>query len=138
MMPNTGSGSVFALGVKLLAFGRLQAVSHGFDRRWIFWRGRRRGEALAQGWMMRIPAHGDQRLDPGGHARLHIGLAEIAVVGQQRFSLAQLFGQGAGLGQHRLELLLIVGGLNHIAGDDQQTAFRYNGLSVVALLEAAA
>ena len=86
-------GSVFAQGVKFLAFGRLQAVGHGLDRRWIFWRSRSRGEALAQGWMMRVPAHGEQRLDRGRLARLYIGLAEVTVVAQQRFDLAQLFGR---------------------------------------------
>ena len=116
----------------------LVTVGHGLDRRWIFWRGRSRGEALAQGWMMRVPAHGEQRLDRGRLARLYIGLAEVTVVAQQRFDLAQLFGQGAGPGQHRFELLLVVGRLNHIARNHQQAAFRYDGLSVVALLEAAA
>ena len=87
--------------------------------------------------MMRFPAHGEQRLDRGRVARLYIGLAEVTVVAQQRFGLAQFFGQGAGLGQHRLELLLVVGSLNDIGRNHQQTAFRDYGLSVVALLEAA-
>ena len=64
---------------------------------------------------MGIPAQGDERLDASSSAGFHIGLAEIAVIGQHGFSLAQFFRQGAGLGQHWLELLLVVGGLNHIA-----------------------
>ena len=88
--------------------------------------------------MIGIPAQGDERLDAGSSAGFHIGLAEIAVIGQHGFSLAQFFRQGAGLGQHRFELLLVVGRLRHIAGDHQQTAFRHDGLSVVALLETAA
>src|SRR5665213_1207311 len=42
---------VFAQGVKLFAFRRLQAMDHGVDWGWIVRRRRRRGEALAQGWM---------------------------------------------------------------------------------------
>ena len=87
---------------------------------------------------MRVPAHGDQRLDPGGRAGLHVGLAEVAVVGQHGFSLAQFFGQGSDLGQHRLKLLLIVGRLDHIGGHHQQAVRRHHGLSVVALFETAA
>ncbi len=87
---------------------------------------------------MRIPAHGEQRIDPCRLARLYVGLAEVTVVAEQRFGLAQLFGQGACLGEHRFELTLIVRRLCHAAGDDQEAAFRHSGLGVVALLEAAA
>ena len=88
--------------------------------------------------MVGIPAQGDEGLDASGYTGFHIGPAEIAVIGQHGFSLAQFFRQGAGFGQHGLELQLVIGGLNHITGHDQQTAFRHDGLSVVALFEAAA
>jgi hypothetical protein len=42
------------------------------------------------------------------------------------------------LAQHRLDLLLVVGGLHDIGGDYQQAVVRHRGLCVVALLEAAA
>ena len=87
---------------------------------------------------MPLPAKGDERLDPGRCAGRHIGRAEIAGVGQHRFSLAKLSWQGACFGQHRLKLALIVRGLGHAARDDQQAFLRHNGLGVVALLEAAA
>ena len=86
---------------------------------------------------MALPAKGDERLDPGRHAGRHIGLAEIAGVGQHRFGLAKLLRQGVCLGQHRLKLTLVVRGLRHTARDNQQAAFGDSGLGVVALLEAA-
>ena len=73
---------------------------------------------------MGIPAQGDERLDVGSSAGFHIGLAERAVIGQYGFSLAQFFRQGAALGQHRFELLLVVGRLRHIAGGHQQLGER--------------
>ena len=87
---------------------------------------------------MPLAAKRDERFDPGRRAGCHIGLAEITGVSQHNFSLAKLFRQGARLSQHRLKLPFIVGGLRHVAGDDQQAAFRHNGLRVIALLEAAA
>jgi hypothetical protein len=100
------------------------------------------GGASAKRWLnggwMGIPAHGEQRLDPGRQTRLHIGSAESAVIAEHDIGLAQSFGQGVDFGQHRLELLLVVGGLDDGGGDHQQTALGDDGLSVVALLEAAA
>jgi hypothetical protein len=72
--------------------------------------------------MMRLTAHGDQWLDPCLLASLDIRRAEITRVRQQRFGVVQSFWQGTDLAQHRLELLLIVGGLNHIDRDHQQTS----------------
>ena len=42
---------------------------------------------------MALPAKGDERLDPGRHAGRHIGLAEIAGVGQHRFGLPSSCGR---------------------------------------------
>ncbi len=70
--------------------------------------------------MTRIPAHVEQRLDPRRLARLYVDLAEVTARAQQRFGLAQLFGQGAGVGEHRFDLSLVVGRLNNIA------AFRHD------------
>ncbi len=86
-------GDAFALGVELFAFGRLQAVNHGFNGRWILRRGRRLGKPLAQRRVMVLPARGDERLDPGRRKGLHVGLAEKAVIGQYDFGLAEFFGQ---------------------------------------------
>ena len=80
----------------------------------------------------------DQRLDPCRFAGRHIGRAEIAVVAEHRFRPAQFCRQSADLAEHRFELLLVVRGLNDIAGNHQQAARRHRGLRVVALLETAA
>src|SRR3954454_17041004 len=53
--------NVLALGVELPALQRLQAMGHGLDRRRIVRRGRRLGEARAQGGMVALAAQGDQR-----------------------------------------------------------------------------
>src|SRR5450830_1853171 len=129
---------LFAQSIELPAFWRFQPMRHGLDRRWVFRRGRCIGEAFGQGWMMRLSAHGDQRLDPCRLAGRHIPRAEIAGIGQQRFGLAQFFRQGVDLAEHRFELLLVVRGLNDIGGNHQKAALRHRSLRVVALLEAAA
>jgi hypothetical protein len=46
--------------------------------------------------------------------------------------------QSVDLFQHRRDLLLVVGGLNHVRRDYQKTFGRHQRLRVVALLEAAA
>jgi len=84
-MPNTTSG-VYALGVKTFPLGRLQTVGHGFDRRWIFRRKWRISKTIGQRWMVGIPAQGDEGLDARSSAGFHIGLAEIAVIGQHGFN----------------------------------------------------
>src|SRR5712672_2023719 len=129
---------LFTQRIELPAFWRFQPMRHGLDRRWVFRRGRWIGEALGQRWMMRLSAHGDQRLDRCRFAGRHIPCAEIAGIGQQRFGLAQFFRQGADLAEHRFELLLVVRGLNNIDGNHQKTALRHCSLRVVALLETAA
>ena len=87
--------------------------------------------------MMQLTAHGYQRFDPRLLACLDIRRAEITGVRQQRFGFTQFFRQGADLAKHRLELLLIVGGQNHIDRDHQQAPRGHGGLRIVALLEAA-
>ncbi len=124
--------------VKRPACRRLQPMRHGLDRRRIFGRFRRRFEALGQRRMMRLTAHGDQRLDPRLRASRDIRRAEIARVRQQALGLAQLIGKSPDLVQHRFELLLVVGRLAHRARHHQQASRRNRGLSVVALVEAAA
>ena len=86
---------------------------------------------------MRLTPDGDQRVDPRLLARLDIPRAEITRVRQQRFGLAQFRGQGFDLVQHRLDLLLVVGSLNHIHSNPQHASCRHSGLCIVALLEAA-
>jgi hypothetical protein len=71
-------------------------------------------------------------------AGIDIRGAEIARVRQQIFGLAQRRRQGPDLVQHRLDLLLVVGRLNHIDRHHQQAARRHRRLRIVALLEAAA
>ena len=58
---------------------------------------------------MRLPARSNQRLDPGRGAEHHIGVAEVTIVRQQDFRLAEVLGQSVELVQHRLDLLLVVG-----------------------------
>src|SRR5665647_2688846 len=52
-------------------------MRHGLDRRSVFRRGRCIGETFGQGWMMRLSAHGDQRLDPCRLAGRHIQDAAV-------------------------------------------------------------
>ena len=72
MMPNTGSGVCLRKAVELLAFGRGQAVRHGFERRRVLRCRRRRGKASAKslppaeaGDVMRLTADRDQWLEAG-------------------------------------------------------------------------
>ena len=51
--------------------------------------------------------------------------------------LAQAFGQRADLLQHRFDLVLVVGRLDHVCRHHQKTARRHRRLRVVALVEAA-
>ena len=76
-------------------------------------------------------------LDRGRLARLYIGLAEVTVVAQQRFDLAQTLRAGRWSWPASVRAVACRWRLNDIARNHQQTAFRYDGLSVVALLEAA-
>ena len=71
---------------------------------------------------MRLPPGRNQRLDVRRRARHHIRLAEIAVVGQQRFRPAKLFRKSIDLLQYRRDLLLVVGRLNHVRRDHQRGA----------------
>ena len=87
---------------------------------------------------MRLPPGRNQRFDFGSRAPHYIGLAEIAIVGQQCFGPAELFRQSVDLLQHRRDLLLVVGRLNHCRGDHQKARRRHHRLRVVALVEAAA
>ena len=66
---------------------------------------------------MRLPVGRNQRFDFGSRALHYIGLGEIAIVGQQCFGPAELFRQSVDLLQHRRDLLLVVGRLNHCRGD---------------------
>src|SRR5271169_313122 len=98
---------VLALAVELLAFGRGQAVHHGFERRRVLRCRRCRGEALVQGRVMRYAAERQQRLDPRRSAGRHIGGAEIAAVAEHLLRRAQIRWQSRQLAQHRLKLLLV-------------------------------
>ena len=51
---------------------------------------------------------------------------------------AEFRGQGVELVQHWLDLLLVIGRLDDIAGDHQQAIRRHCGLGIVALIKAAA
>jgi hypothetical protein len=88
--------------------------------------------------MMGFAAHRDHRIDARRGAGVNIALAEISIVRQQRFDVAQFVGQISELAEHRLKLLLVVRRLHHIGRDHQQTACRHCRLRVVALLKPAA
>ena len=77
---------------------------------------------------MRLPPGRNQWLDVRRRARHYIRLAEIAVVGQQRFGPAKLFRQSIDLLQHRRDLLLVVGRLNHVRRDHQKAFGRHHGV----------
>src|SRR4029077_15184501 len=49
--------------IELLAFGRLQTVAHGFERRRVLRRRRYFGKALRQGRIMRLAALRNHRID---------------------------------------------------------------------------
>ncbi len=102
--------------------------------------------------MMRFAPHRDHRVDPRCGAGVHVALAEIPVVGEQRANLAQRIGQFGDLVQHRLKRLLVVRRLGDIGRDHQQapsssfppayaggtfaaSARGHHRLCVVALLE---
>src|SRR5271166_2820704 len=67
---------LLAQRVKRPACRRRQPMRHRLDRRWILRRFRRL-EALGQGRMMRLTAHGDQRFDPRLVASRDVRRAEI-------------------------------------------------------------
>ena len=88
--------------------------------------------------MVWLAAHRDRRFDSRLFASLDIARAEIAGVRQQSFGLAQGLGQCVDLAQHRLDLVLVVGRLDHVGRHHQQAADGDRRLRVVALIEAAA
>ena len=61
---------------------------------------------------MLLTAERNQRRDVRGRAERHIGLAEIAIVGQQCLGPAEIFPQDVDLLKHRRDLLLVIGRLN--------------------------
>ena len=103
---------LLAQGIELLAFGRLQTVAHGFERRRVLRRRRYFGKALRQGRIMRLAALRNHRIDLRRSAEGHVGFAEVTGVRQQRLRFAQVLGQGINPLQHRLDLLLVVGRLS--------------------------
>src|SRR5713226_261872 len=127
--------NLLAQGVELLAFGRLQTMAHGRERRRVLRRRRCFGKALRQGRMMRLAAQRNHRIDLCRSAQRHIGVAEVTVVRQQCLRLSQIGRQCLDPLQHRLDLLLVVGGLNHDRGAHQKAVGCHHRLSVVALLE---
>src|SRR6266852_1958223 len=130
--------NLLAQGIELLAFGRLQTMAHGRERRRVLRRRRCFGKALRQGRMMRLAAQRNHRIDLCRSAQRHIGVAEVTVVRQQCLRLSQIGRQCLDPLQHRLDLLLVVGGLNHLRGDHEKAVGCHHRLSVVALLEPAA
>jgi hypothetical protein len=79
----------------------------------------------------------NQRLDVGGRAHRHIGLAEVTIVGRQRFGSAQPFRQRGDLAKHRHDLLLVVRRRNRLRGDHQKALRRHHRPPVEALIETA-
>src|SRR6267142_1009449 len=70
---------LLAQGIELLAFGRLQTVAHGFERRRVLRRRRYFGKALRQGRIMRLAALRNHRIDLRRSAEGHVGFAEVTV-----------------------------------------------------------
>src|SRR3954453_2318915 len=93
MMANTGSGVCLRRAYSARPSCVFSRWRHPREGRWIVRRWRRRSEALGQRPVGRLASHRDQRINLCGHTGLHIGLAEVARVGQQRFDRAQLVWQ---------------------------------------------
>jgi len=70
--------------------------------------------SFGQRRMVRLAAHRDHRLYASLRAGFDIRAAEIAGVREQRLGLAQSRRQGPELVQRRLDLMLVVGRLNHV------------------------
>lgn len=94
-------------------------------------------KTFSQRRMMRLPAGGDQRIDPGRAACRDIRGTEIASIRQQRIHFSQCIRQRIELIQNGFDLLLVIACPRHTGRGHQQTARRDGGLGVVALFEAA-
>ena len=90
------------------------------------------------GGALALPTLRDHWIDLRRSAERYVGFAEVAGVRQQRLRLAQIRRQGTDPLQHRLDLLRIVGRLDHLRGDHQKAVRRHRRLGIVALLEPAA
>src|SRR3974377_2015957 len=64
--------NLLAQGIELLAFGRLQPMANGCERRRVLRRRRCFGKAFRQGWMMRLAAQRNHRIDLCRSAQRHI------------------------------------------------------------------
>src|SRR6202040_1637237 len=128
----------FAQRVERSGRGGLQSMGHRLAPRRLFWRLRRRREALAQRKVVRLTAHRDYGYDAGLRAGFDVVGAEIAGVREQILDLAQFLGQCRDLLQHWFDLALVVGRLYNIGRYNQQASRRHRRLRVVALLEPAA
>jgi len=76
---------------------------------------------------MALASRRDQRRDPGFLAGLDVRFTEIAAIGQQGLGAPQRLAKSGELVQRRCDLLLVIGGLNHIVGDHQHAARRHRG-----------
>src|SRR5260370_28895528 len=74
--------NLLAQGIELLAFGRLQTMAHGRERRRVLRRRRCFGKALRQGRMMRLAPQRHHRIDLCRSSQRHICVAEVTLVRQ--------------------------------------------------------
>src|SRR5512136_3456775 len=86
--PEHRLGRLLAKRIELSPFGRLQPMCVRLDRRRLPRRRRRLCKAFVERRMMRLTAHGDDRLDARLLAGVDVVLAEIARVRQERLTSA--------------------------------------------------
>jgi hypothetical protein len=134
-----GLWSLFAQRVEFSSLRRLQPMRHLLHRcrqlGWSFWRG---GKALLPADVMAAASHGNQRFDLGPRAVIDVDLTEISAISEDALGSTELFGKRLDLLDHWHQLLIVVGRLRDLGGDDQHAAGGHDRLRVVAPVKAAA
>ncbi|EXI77104.1 MAG: hypothetical protein AW10_03998 [Candidatus Accumulibacter appositus] len=97
---------------------------------------RRLAVALPPARVVFVASDGDQWIDVSRLARLDVLLTTVAAIGDQAFHGAEHAGLRLEGGQHRLDLLFVVGCLRDTGGNDQHRCRISRRLGVVRLFEA--
>ena len=117
MMPNTGSTVCLRSAYRARPARVFRRLLHFRECIARFGQGRRLGEALVPGPMMRFAPECEQRFDVGRTTGADVRLAEVAGIGEQRGGRAEGLGQRTQGLEHGHELLLVVGCLAQIGGE---------------------
>lgn len=86
---------------------------------------------------MAAASHGNQRFDLGPRAVIDVDLTEISAISENALGSTELSGKRLDLLDHWHQLLVVVGRLRDLGGDDQHAAGGHDRLRVVALVKAA-